>query len=134
MNDSGLVRCGEAEIRRPLLATLIVVPLIALGAVGWYYSVEILGPDAPRGRTGQAVLARTDSTITLAATPKARRPGYWAIEWPGGFGRIGPLISEDDRQVVTRFEIAARRVRGGRRSAHLARRGLRRRGDPLAHR
>jgi hypothetical protein len=34
MNDSGLVRCGEAEIRRPLLATLIVVPLIALGAVG----------------------------------------------------------------------------------------------------
>ena len=83
------------------------MPLIALGAVGWYYSVEILGPDAPRAKTGQSVLARTDSTITLAATTKARRPGYWAIEWPGGFGRIGPLISAGEREVVTRFEVVS---------------------------
>jgi uncharacterized protein len=78
---------------------------LAIG-VGGYYSTLILGPDAPRGRTGQAVLAHTDSTITLTATPKARRPGYWAIVWPGGFGRIGPLLSVDERAVVTRFAIA----------------------------
>ena len=76
-------------------------------AVGWYYSIQILGPDAPFGETGQPVLAHTDSTITLASTPKARRPGDWAIVWPGGLGKTGPLIRSDDEKVVTRFEIAS---------------------------
>src|SRR5262249_4859322 len=94
-------------VRRPWLASLVAVPLIAIGAIGWYYSNQILGPDAQPGKTGQRVLNRTDSTITLASTPKARRPGYWAIEWPGGFGNIGPLIWAGPDRVVTRFEIAA---------------------------
>ena len=91
-------------MRRGVFGSLSAALLISAGAVGWYYSVEILGPDKPRGKTGQAVLARTDSTLTLAATPKARRPGVWGIEWPGGYGRIGPLISAGEREVVTRFE------------------------------
>ena len=87
------------------VALAVVLLVLALG-VGWYYSTLILGPDAPRGRTGQTVIAHTDTTITLVSTPKARRPGYWAIVWPGGFGHIGPLISLDDQRVVTRFAIA----------------------------
>ena len=85
----------------------MAVALIAFGGVGWYYSNQILGPDTAPGKTGQTVLARTDSTITLVATRKARRPGYWAIEWPGGFGKIGPLITVDDDRVVTPFRIAS---------------------------
>jgi pimeloyl-ACP methyl ester carboxylesterase len=81
--------------------------LIGLGAVGWIYSDQILGPDRPPGTTGQRVLAHTDSTITLASTLKARRPGHWAISWPGGFGRIGPLIAVEPDRVITRFAIAS---------------------------
>jgi hypothetical protein len=77
----------------------------ASAAVGWQYSLQILGPDQPPGRTGQRVLAHTDSTITLATTPKARRPGNWAIVWPGGLGKIGPLISVADDRVITRFTV-----------------------------
>jgi pimeloyl-ACP methyl ester carboxylesterase len=83
------------------------VPIaLALGFawIGWHYSGEILGPDEPLKPTGQTVLGRTDSTITLTSTPKARRPGQWAILWPGGYGRIGPVVSSDSGRVVTRFE------------------------------
>ena len=92
---------------RRWLAALAVVIVVALGAIGWYYSDLILGPDEPLGKTGQRVLARTDSTIALTSTFKARRPGHWAIEWPGGFGRIGPLISLAPDRVLTRFAIAS---------------------------
>jgi alpha-beta hydrolase superfamily lysophospholipase len=95
---------------RSWIVAIAAIAIVALGAsagVGWYYATQILGPDAPPGRTGQRVLAHTDSTITLAATPKARRPGYWAIVWPGGFGKIGPLLAVEGDRVVTRFAIAA---------------------------
>ena len=94
-------------MRRLWALALVAAILIGLGAVGWISSDQILGPDRPPGKTGQRVLAHTDSTITLASTPKARRPGHWAISWPGGFGRIGPLIASDSGRVITRFEIAS---------------------------
>lgn len=93
-------------MRRLLIAVLAFVALL-FAAVGWYFSNEILGPDRRPGNTGQTVLAHTDSTITLVATRKARRAGEWAIEWPGGYGRIGPLIEEDDARVVTHFRIVS---------------------------
>ena len=76
-------------------------------AVGWYYSTLILGPDEPKSPTGQRVLRHTDTTITLATTPKALRPGRWAIQWDGGFGHIGPLVSSNADSVVTRFQLAS---------------------------
>ena len=94
-------------MRRIWAAALVAAVLIGLGAVGWSYSDQILGPDEPPGRTGQRVFAHGDSTITLASTPKARRPGYWAISWPGGFGKIGPLIAVESDRVLTRFAIAS---------------------------
>lgn len=92
-------------LRRILLAALLG-GAAAFGAAGVYLSGRILGPDAPPGTSGQVVLAHDDSTITLASTFKARRPGRWAIVWPGGYGHIGPLIRADDHQVLTRFSIA----------------------------
>ena len=95
-------------MRRLLVVVLAVVALL-FAAVGWYYSNEILGPDRRPGNTGQTVLAHTDSTITLVATRKARRAGEWAIEWPGGYGRTGPVIQVDDARVVTTFDVASGR-------------------------
>lgn len=89
---------------RRILGGALALLLVAAFVVGWYYSGEILGPDKPPGRTGQTVLAHTDSTVTLAATAKARRPGTWAMVWPGGIGRIGPIVSMEPDRVVTRFE------------------------------
>src|SRR5436190_1719796 len=61
-------------VRRTLLIAAALLILAAAG-VGWYYSNQILGPDSHPERRGQTVLAHTDSTITLAVTPKAPRPG-----------------------------------------------------------
>ncbi|HET9326370.1 MAG TPA: alpha/beta fold hydrolase [Candidatus Eisenbacteria bacterium] len=91
-------------MRRTLLLVAVLL-VVAASFVGWQYSIQILGPDKPAGRTGQRVIAHGESTITLANTPKARRPGHWAIVWPGGHGKIGPLISVQDGQVITRFTI-----------------------------
>jgi hypothetical protein len=99
---------SEHAIRQPLrtsITALAIAAIVALAGVGWHYSGEILGPDAPPAKTGQSILGRTDSTITLALTAKARRPGFWAIEWPEGLGRIGPLISLDTDRVTTRFQL-----------------------------
>jgi uncharacterized protein len=79
--------------------------LLATIGVGWHYSNEILGPDAPPPRNTQIVLAITDSTMTLAPTEKSRRAGEWAIEWDGGFGAIGPVITSTDDGVITRFRL-----------------------------
>jgi len=84
--------------------TVAVLLLVTLSVIGWHYGDRILGPAAPARATGQRVIASTDSTVTLASTPKARRPGYWAIAWPGGYGRIGPLLRVDADTVVTHFE------------------------------
>ena len=91
---------------RLLILGSILVACVWL-SVGWYYSTLILGPDAPKSPTGQRILRHTDTTITLATTPKALRPGRWAIQWEGGFGHVGPLVSSNDDSVVTRFQLAS---------------------------
>lgn len=115
----------------PFLRTTIVVVLVAASvaaaAVGWYYSNQILGPDRMPEKTGQVILGRTDSTLTLAPTTEARRPGRWAIEWPGGYGSLGPLITIQADRVTTHFE----RVSGSppETTAYVA--GFARDADPL---
>src|SRR5262245_55346458 len=106
-SSGGFAVAGGDGMKRIWAAAVVAALLIALGTVGWIYSDQILGPDKPHGRTGQRVLAHTDSTITLTSTFKARRPGHWAISWPGGFGRIGPLIAAESDHVLTRFAIAS---------------------------
>jgi len=97
-------------MKRILLRVAVVAALLAiaaLGVAGWHYSELILGPDGPPEKHGQAILARTDSTITLARTPKAERPGRWAIEWSDGYGELGETIARDSERVIRRFRLAA---------------------------
>jgi pimeloyl-ACP methyl ester carboxylesterase len=86
---------------------LAALALAGLFAAGWHYSELILGPDRRPARRGQSVLARTDSTLTLAASPKALRPGRWAIEWEGGYGELGPVLRADSGRVVRPFRLAS---------------------------
>ena len=91
-------------VRRTLLIAAALLILAAAG-VGWHYSNQILGPDSHPERRGQTVLAHTDSTITLAVTPKALRPGRWAIEWPGGYGAVGDSLASDGHVITRRFRL-----------------------------
>jgi alpha-beta hydrolase superfamily lysophospholipase len=95
-------------MRHARAAALVLIALVAAAAlaVGWYYSDQILGPDRRPARRGQTVRSHTDSTITLAPTRKARRPGRWAIEWPGGYGEVGSAVGPAGDNVVRRFRIA----------------------------
>ena len=104
MTDDRATRTRRTAPRLALLVGLLLAT--AWSAVGWYYSTLILGPDSAKPYKGQRVLARTDTTITLAPTAKARRPGNWAIQWPGGHAHIGPLIEVDADHILTRFDLA----------------------------
>src|SRR5262245_57144 len=92
---------------RILIAFLSIVLVTGAIAVGWHYANRILGPDRPKVPSGQAVLAHTESTVTLAATFKARRPGHWALVWPGGFGHVDSIVSIDGELIVRRFHLAS---------------------------
>lgn len=92
--------------RRALVAVAVLL-LGMVAGVGWYYSNQILGPDEPLERRGQTVKAHTDTTITLTPTARSVRPGWWAIEWPGGYGELGPEIGRDHGALVRRFRLAA---------------------------
>ena len=90
-----------------IIVILISLAIAVLATAGWHYSDLILGPDSRPAPTGQAVLEHTDSTIALRPTAKAARPGPWAIEWRGGFGEIGTILSTESARVVRRFRLAA---------------------------
>src|SRR5262245_49348834 len=97
-------------LRRTLVIVVAALPavvVLALAGVGWHYSTVILGPEAPPRRVGESVLAHTDSTITLAATLKALRPGHWALEWNGGHGKVGPIETQTGETVTRQFRLAA---------------------------
>ena len=89
------------------LLAVVVIFAGAIAWVGWYYSNQILGPDDGANYRGQRVLAHTDSTITLTPSPKALRPGRWAIQWAGGYGKIGAELRRDSGALVRRFRLAA---------------------------
>jgi alpha-beta hydrolase superfamily lysophospholipase len=91
--------------RAALIALVLLA--VALGAVGWHYSNEILGPDAPPVRSGQRILALDDSTIVLEATPRARRDGQWAIEWDQGHGVLGAVLDTTNGRILRRFRLAS---------------------------
>ena len=99
---------SEAVIRILRRVVLVVAALFVIGAagVGWHYSNQILGPDKHPARRGQSVLDHTDSTVTLATSKKALRPGRWAMEWTGGYGEVGEPLGRDQASITRRFRLA----------------------------
>lgn len=100
-----------------LLRLVLLLLLAAAAAVGWYYSGLVLGPDSPPPLDDQAVLAATDSTVTLSAAGNARTEGTWALEWKGGYGELTGAAELAGNRVSRRFRaIAGRPPVGGRAS------------------
>jgi len=97
-----------------------LLALLAAGGVGWYYSGQILGPDAAPAIDESEILAATDTSITLApdGDRDARSTAVTALEWPGGFGELTEVLGADSGRVTRRFRaIAGRPAVGSRASA-----------------
>jgi hypothetical protein len=107
------------------LASLAVA---ALGGIGWYYSGEILGPDRPPTLEEQQVLAAGPGQVTLSRDAESMLPGVWALEWQGGYGRVGDILADEGPGVTRVFTpLAGTPPVGGRASL----RGVARAADPL---
>lgn len=78
--------------------------MVLLLVAGWYYSDQIIRP-TPRIplETGLGVVALGDSSITLSGSELARKGRRWFLEWPGGYGVAGDLVTADRVHVTRRF-------------------------------
>lgn len=78
-----------------------VVVALALGAASaWHYSSAVLVPDHSPWPTETEVEALQSGRIALESTEEGRRPGVHGLEWPGGRGVVGPIISMDEDTVT----------------------------------
>lgn len=75
----------------PGLAGLVVVALLALGGAAWYFSSQLLKPGSRTSPQALRVVAVDDQTVTLPSDADTRRPGTYALVWPGGRGLLGAV-------------------------------------------
>ena len=98
-----------------MVAILAALAVVLLLGAGWYYSDQIIKP-TPRIplETGLGVVALGDGCITLSGSELARAGRRWFLEWPGGYGVAGDLVSADRIHVTRRFQalVGAPRVGG----------------------
>lgn len=55
---------------------------------------DVLAQEDPPDVDRAAITAVGDGTITLSGADVAR-PGRWGLAWPGGYGQVGRVLSED---------------------------------------
>jgi uncharacterized protein len=92
--------------RHVLLTVALAVSAAAaavLGGAAWHYSDMILGPDRPPTLREQRVLAAGPGRVRLTRDRESLQAGSWALEWEGGFGRVGPVLAADAESVVRQF-------------------------------
>jgi hypothetical protein len=118
--------------RRAGLGVALAVPAVAaaiLIAVAWRYSDMILMPERPPTLREQRVFAAGPGRVRLSRDRESLQAGSWALEWEGGFGRIGPVLAADDSTVVREFRpVVGEPPAGGWASL----RGVSRSADPLS--
>jgi alpha-beta hydrolase superfamily lysophospholipase len=118
--------------RRALLTVALAVPAVAaaiLVAAAWRYSDMIVMPERPPTLREQRVLAVGPGQVRLSRDRESLQAGNWALEWEGGFGRIGPVLALDDSSVVREFRtLVGEPPVGGWASL----RGVSRSADPLS--
>ena len=111
------------------LLALFAVAAAILGVVAWRVSDLILGPDAPPTLREQRVLAAGAGRVQLSRDRESLQAGSWALEWEGGFGRVGAVLASDSGGVVREFRaMVGEPPVGGRASL----RGVSRSADPLS--
>ncbi|MEE8331793.1 MAG: hypothetical protein V3R84_08475 [Acidimicrobiia bacterium] len=88
------------------LAAVIVLGLFGLGFSGGVEDrfIELQDPDAPVAFT--VVITDFDgSLVTLESGEgdELARPGSWGLEYPGGYGQLGEIVSQDGDAVTRAF-------------------------------
>ena len=118
--------------RRALLAVIVAVPSLAaaiLAGIAWRYSDMILRLERPPTLREQRLLAAEPGRVRLSRDPESLQPGSWALEWEGGFGRVGPVLAVDTNGVSREFRpVVGEPPVGGWASL----RGVSRSADPLS--
>jgi len=105
---------GRLGVALRLLAAFVLISFVA---IGWYYSDQILGPDAPPPIDEVAVLAATDTSVTTTLDPDrdVLEPGVATLEWRGGWGEMSETLARGGDRVTRRFHLQSGRVPlGGR--------------------
>jgi alpha-beta hydrolase superfamily lysophospholipase len=103
------------RIARAAAASLgVAAGTSTLGLLGsaWYISNELLEPDRAGDPYSLRVLALDPFAVTLPATGETLEPASATLEWPGGYGLLGP--------VVATTELGARRALTERTGQELA--------------
>jgi uncharacterized protein len=110
------------------IAALVLGAATAL-ALAWHYSDLILLPGDPPSLHERRILAADSGRVRLARDTAALRPGVWALEWQGGFGRVGAVLASRGDGVTRAFraEAGVPPVRGWARMC-----GVSRSADPLS--
>jgi len=83
----------------------VVLALVAVLGIGWYFSGVAVAVGSHRPdlvATVQAVAA-DGSTVRLTSTVDTRRPEEQGLEWPGGYGRLGPVLASTPTGVTRAF-------------------------------
>jgi hypothetical protein len=91
--------------RRSIVVALVALAAVlgALGGVAWYYSNLILRLDPPPTLREQRVLAAEPGRIGLSRDRQSLQAGWWALEWPHGYGMLGRVLSADSGSVIREF-------------------------------
>jgi alpha-beta hydrolase superfamily lysophospholipase len=118
--------------RRALFAAALAVAAVAggiLAATAWRYSEMILRLEPPPTLREQRVFAAEPGRVRLSRDRESLQAGSWALQWEGGFGRVGRVLASDGDAVVREFRpVVGEPPVGGWASL----RGVSRSADPLS--
>ncbi len=81
-------------------AGVALLVVLAVVAVGWYYSGEILVVEPVlETRRETEVLAVGRRAVTLERTDEALLPGTWGLDAPEAYARVGEILDRDAERV-----------------------------------
>lgn len=92
--------------RRWALVACAAVAIVALAvgvAAAWHFSSAVLVPDHSPWPAKTEVESLPKGGIVLESTKESRRPGVYGIEWQGGRGVVGAIVTESGETVTRRL-------------------------------
>jgi uncharacterized protein len=82
---------------------LLLVALVAAGAVTWHFSSYALVPNHSPHSEAVDVEAVSQGRVTLSPSEASRRPGYYGLAWQSGHAIVGPIVGESDEGVTRKL-------------------------------